>query len=634
MRKIHLHKFWLSIPLLAIILLYGCSVGRKLKQIDKQQFTAKVSLMDSPSLDGTSKAEIIGSGTNILTQSSVDDNNSIFMEAQIDSLTGETIATDKLNEIVVEATFRNVAERNGLVQISFDILVPVQLQHPQWQVRFTPEFYYKGDTLLLDKIFITGNKFREAQLRGYSIYNRFAGTIVPDSLYMQKFIYKNQLEKFVERHNDMLDQAKEHYRKHLMIKLNELRGEDRAQIFAKFVKDTIIVDKVRLDSVVTVSDGNVIKYSYTQNLLAQKDLRKVEMVLNGEIYKDGDRLCVLEATKPLTFYISSMVSFVDDSPMYVTKVISRNLYLSENYKIGFTKGGWHLDESFSSNGQELRRMKRKINNVLSDTTYVVDSLLVAATCSPEGALKFNNRLSGRRAIEIKEVIERYLEFYRDSIKNEFWNINVAQEEIEIEAPKMEIGVVNKSEDWNGLWDLVQKSNLIKDKKKVFECYVTDDLDLREANLRKLEDYAIIRDSLYPLLRKVNLNFAIHRKGMIKDTVHTVVVDTLYEAGVKALKDRDYKLAITFLKEYKTINTAIAYLSMDYNNSALSILEDLPQTAQRDYMLAIVYSRLEKEQKAVDYYLKSVSVEPSFRHRGNLDPEISLLINKHKLFTNF
>lgn len=614
--------------------MFSCSVGRKLKRIDEQQLTAKVSLMDTDISTDNSNTEIIGANATISSAPVFENENGIFMEALIDTLTGETIATDKLNAIVVEATFRNVAERNGVVQISFDVLVPIELQHSQWQVRFTPEFYFNGDTLLLDKIFITGSKFREAQLRGYSIYNRYADKIVPDSLYLQKFTYKKQLEKFVARHNSIEDRAKEHYKKHWMIKLNELREKDKDQVFTKFVKDAIIVDNVRLDSVVTVANGNAIKYSYSQNLLAQKDLRKVEMVMNGEIYKDGQRLSFLESTKPLTFYISSMVSFVDDSPMYMTKILNRNLYLNENYMINFAKGGWSVDESFSGNGDEIRRMKKKLRDVLSDTTYIVDSLFVAATCSPEGALKFNNRLSGKRALAIKGVIEDYIEFYRDSVQKEFWNINMTAEENEVKGAELDIAIVNKSEDWNTLGELVNKSALIKNKKSVWKCYEIKDLDLREANLRKSEDYKLIRDSLYPLLRRVNLNFAMHRKGMLKDTVHTVVPDTLYESGVRAIKERDYKRAITLLKDYKCLNTAIAYLSMDYNNSALEVLEHLPKSAQRDYMLAIVCSRLGREQQAIDFYLSSVVMEPSYRHRGNLDPEINLLIKKYKLFTNF
>jgi hypothetical protein len=64
---------------------------------------------------------------------------------------------------------------------------------------------------------------------------------------------------------------------------------------------------------------------------------------------------------------------------------------------------------------------------------------------------------------------------------------------------------------------------------------------------------------------------------------------------------------------------------------LDILEKLPRNARRDYMLAVVYARLGKEELAVACLMNSVEQDESMRHRGNLDPEISLLIKKYGIF---
>jgi hypothetical protein len=121
--------------------------------------------------------------------------------------------------------------------------------------------------------------------------------------------------------------------------------------------------------------------------------------------------------------------------------------------------------------------------------------------------------------------------------------------------------------------------------------------------------------------------------MIKDTVHTTELDTVYMRGVEALKNRDYKLAVTLLRPYGCYNSAVAYMCMGYDNSALEILRQLPRDARRDYMLAVVYSRLGDEKLAVQYYMNSVEQDESMRHRGNLDPEISALIKKYEIFKN-
>ena len=134
-----------------------------------------------------------------------------------------------------------------------------------------------------------------------------------------------------------------------------------------------------------------------------------------------------------------------------------------------------------------------------------------------------------------------------------------------------------------------------------------------------------------LLRRVKLNFKLHRKGMIKDTVHTTELDTTYMQGVEALKERDYKRAVTLLRPYSCYNTAIAYVCMGYDNSALEILERLPRSAKRDYMLAVVYGRLGDDRRALEHFISSVGQDESMRYRGNLDPEIGILIKKYGIF---
>ena len=92
--------------------------------------------------------------------------------------------------------------------------------------------------------------------------------------------------------------------------------------------------------------------------------------------------------------------------------------------------------------------------------------------------------------------------------------------------------------------------------------------------------------------------------MLKDTVHTTELDTAYMRGVEALCNRDYKTAVTLLRPYRCYNSAVAYICMGYDHSALEILQTLPKSARRDYMLAVVYGRLGDEKNAVEYFVNS------------------------------
>ena len=157
-----------------------------------------------------------------------------------------------------------------------------------------------------------------------------------------------------------------------------------------------------------------------------------------------------------------------------------------------------------------------------------------------------------------------------------------------------------------------------------------DPDARERGLSKVAYYPWLRTVIYPRLRTVRFDFHLHRKGMVKDTVHTTVLDTAYMRGVQAIRDRDYKSAVTILRPYGDYNAAVAYCCMDYNESALDILRRLDRTPVVNYLLAILHSRKGEDQEAVQNYLDACSQDASYIHRGNLDPEISALITRYGL----
>ena len=110
-------------------------------------------------------------------------------------------------------------------------------------------------------------------------------------------------------------------------------------------------------------------------------------------------------------------------------------------------------------------------------------------------------------------------------------------------------------------------------------------------------------------------------------------DAKYQDGITALLNRDYKRAITWLKDYKDINTALAYMELEYNGTARQILEALPDSENVLYLKAVVYARTDREEQAKEAFLKACELKPAFWHRGNLDPEISDLVQRFNLSNN-
>jgi tetratricopeptide (TPR) repeat protein len=243
----------------------------------------------------------------------------------------------------------------------------------------------------------------------------------------------------------------------------------------------------------------------------------------------------------------------------------------------------------------------------------MDSISLIAGCSPEGSLRSNMLLSKKRA----ESIGKHLGGELSGIQG---------------IEKM-LKPYPKGEDWQGFSKLVTDSLSSGNKQAILNIIEANaDPDQKENEIRKKfpTDYRYIRERLYPYLRAVDFTFHVHRKGMVKDTIHTTEPDTLYVRGMELMIKRKYADALQILHEYNDYNTAICLMSLGYDIAAYSILTDTIETANGQYLLAILASRLGKTQEAVSRYLRSVELDPAKRWRGTLDPEINKLIKTYNL----
>lgn len=574
----------------------------------------------------------------------------MIMKAIRDDETGDMVATETLDAAMVTARFRNIAERHGKVDLAFQIIVPAAMQDSKWQLRFYPDMYMLGDVERLEPVIITGNSYRKAQLRGYQQYERFLSRIVEDTT---RFVNLRALEIFLRRNIPQLyafktdstfvsdeqfytmygvseQEAVEHYTNQIARSRNERRKDRMDEMYAKYVKVPIVTEGIRLDTVMVDRKGDFI-YNYVQTIATRPRLRKVDIVLSGDIYESDKQLYSIPESDPLTFYISSVSGLTDQTERYLTKVIERHADANTSSRIDFKVGKSNIDLELGDNRRELARIRRTLAALLENETYLLDSIIVTASASPEGRENLNWRLSRSRSEAISHYLDEQIKVLQDSLDR---NVRYDESGRRVRAERVRIPFISRynGENWDRLDIMVDGDDYLTegDKSRYDLLRRVPDLDGREALLGRERFYPYLRDELYPKLRTVAFNFHMHRKDMVKDTIHTTVLDSTYMRGVNALLNMDYDQALDLLRPYEDFNTAIAYMGLDRDWSAMEILSKMYPSAPVNYLVAILNARMGNEEEAVARYLRACEQDSSYVHRGNLDPEIAYLIKAYNL----
>jgi hypothetical protein len=417
--------------------------------------------------------------------------------------------------------------------------------------------------------------------------------------------------------------------------MNERRKANKDAMYKKYVKAPIITEGLRLDTIITNPDGDFV-YHYIQTINTRPKLRKVDVILSGEMWEQDEKLYSMPRSAPLTFYISSLSAFTDNTERYLTKVIERQVAANTEGKIDFELGKADVKLDLGENLFEIQKIKTTLADLLNNETFDLDSILVSATASPEGSLSLNSSLANKRSESVSKYFNEFMKEYSDSLILEGGvSMDLEGNNMEYTKQVQEIRFTPRSipENWDDLYMFVQNDPVLNvDQKDAFNKIFDEekDLDRRDSKLKGTDFYSYLKDAVYPRLRTVKFNFLLHRKGMVKDTVHTTVLDSTYMRGVEALRDMDYETAVVLLGPYRDYNAAVAFMALDRNLSALEILEDMERTAELNYLLAILYSRTGEPEKAVECYMRACNENRSYVYRGNLDPEISVLIKTYGL----
>ena len=377
----------------------------------------------------------------------------------------------------------------------------------------------------------------------------------------------------------------------------------REAAFNRFVKFPYPED-VRLDSL--VEGRSTVTYYYSQAVKTDETSKKMLVTLQGQVLAVDDSAYRLPPSDTLSYVVSSMLSFVDTVPRYRIKVIDKFVTVEDRNYIQFFVGDTRVVDTLGDNRQQLDKITGLIRQIVEQQEFWVDTITLTAASSPEGAYAFNDRLSQGRAQALKRYLVRRYGRSIDTMLIVRW----------------------VAENWPELTQRIRTDKSIENREAILALIASEkNPDRREQaiRLRFPKEYAYIRSVIYPQLRIVNFCYNLRRKGMVKDTIHTTELDTIYARGVELLQKRKYAKALYILNDYNDRNTVVAHLSLDHNERAMELLAAMPEDAVTEYLRAIACSRLGRKEEGREHFLEACRLDERMEYRGNLDPEIAELL---------
>jgi hypothetical protein len=184
------------------------------------------------------------------------------------------------------------------------------------------------------------------------------------------------------------------------------------------------------------------------------------------------------------------------------------------YTLFFQVNKSEIDSNYLENGHVIEAMISDIQTALETDGFILDSLLIYASSSPEGSYSFNQALAQRRAMSAKELI-----------LSTFPQLQEAKIKIE-----------SRTDDWSGILQTINSDSTIPYRDEMLKILTDSKISNKEAALRSIPHvYAFVRTNLLNKMRTATIS--IYLSGNVVESA-AIAVEVPAEGHAAGMENAD------------------------------------------------------------------------------------------------
>jgi tetratricopeptide (TPR) repeat protein len=196
----------------------------------------------------------------------------------------------------------------------------------------------------------------------------------------------------------------------------------------------------------------------------------------------------------------------DDRSILASDKFDKNPTITQKANIYYVVDQWYVRPAELKSDEMENLFKFATKSAKDGSEFA--KLDIYGYASPEGELKRNSMLADKRAEEAYKVISAHLRKNKvEAIKNkDFYS-----------------AITTNFEDWAGLKELLQKSEVSGKDQAIKIITTIQDPEQREEEFRKLASYDPIYNTYFPKLRRAEINLIVKKKTRTEDQIRALAV---------------------------------------------------------------------------------------------------------------